>query len=706
MLDAVAADAEYAVESVRAKKRSLGREKQDSFDDSFGGTKYRDPGYSQAVRRTCQQRMVQLIPIRRGTLTVVLVGMWMTWAGLVLAHYWLHVPATAIASATVASVSSATETVPATTTMPAATTATVSPKLPIFELFNLRSSNSIAHWLTCQLWMLTALAAWMNFQLRRHKLDDYRARYRIWVVLACAALFSSFDASSSFLYLLGMSVDGWTRSEIGYGGWPLVLATFASLIGILGIRLCNELRTVPGSVAFWMTGLLAWATSALLGTGLLKTSWNPATVDLIVGSCWLGGILLVFQAAGVYLRQTYIAAQKRFLERNGMNLQPIRFKAPQLKLPFQRKKNDPDENEQGTPDRKSRKGKLNETPAKQGWKMPWGRRSHDISQDEDDVDQSENRSAATKAKSRSVPAEDQETRTAKPKSRLFGLIPNRSEQNERLEEQPIRIDDGPEVDNGLTKKPGWFGIGGNRSKAERNSDEPNRAERTVPSTDSQSRRASTSSVAAVTKADDDSLGDSDLAKKSVWSRLRRQKQSAPKAKSESAVAGQKSKRGWLPQIGRSRTIREQDASETTQTSKQAEPSVAKKAKDPSQKSSWLSFASRKAKSTDSEQPAAPRVTKKQSESDQDKPAKRRLFGLLDGLKLKPPGEEDRQDPKPAAKSVASGPVPVKPSQALPSTQSHVEEDDDYDDDTSNGRPLSKAERKRLKRMQQDDRRAA
>lgn len=695
MLDAVAADAEYAVENVRAKKRSLGREKQDSFDDSFGGTKYRDPGYSQAVRHTCQQRMVQLIPIRRGTLSVVLVGMWMIWGGLVLAHYWLHVPAASIASATGASVSTASATVPATAT------ATVSPKLPIFELFNLRSSNSISHWLTCQLWMLTALAAWMNFQLRRHKLDDYRARYRIWGVLACAALFSSFDASSSFLYLLGMSIDGWTRSEIGYGGWPLVLATFASLIGILGIRLCNELRTVPGSVAFLLTGLMAWAASALLGTGLLKTSWNPATIDLIVGSCWLGGILLVFQAAGVYLRQTYIAAQKRFLERNGMNLQPIRFKAPQLKLPFQRKKNDPDENEQGTPDRKLRKDRLDETPAKQGSIMPWGRRSNDVSLDDDSLDDddvapSENRSTSTKAKSKSASTENQETRTAKPKSRLFGLIPDRSEQNERLEEQPIRIDEGPEIDNGLTKKPGWFGIGGNRSAAER----------TVPSTDSQSRRASTSSVAAITKADDDSQGDSDLAKKSVWSRLRRQKQSAPQAKLESAEAGQKSKRGWLPQIGRSRTIREQDAAETIQSAKQSEASIAKNSKDPSQKSSWLSFASRKAKATDSEQQAAPRVTKKQSESDQDKPIKRRLFGLLDGLKLKPPGEEDRQDPKTATKSVASGPVPVKPSQALPSTQSHVEEDDDYDDDTSNGRPLSKAERKRFKRMQQDDRRAA
>jgi len=659
MLDAVAADAEYAVESVRAKKRSLGREKQDPFDEPFNGTKYRDPGYSHAVRRTCQQRMVQLIPIRRGTLAVVLVGMWMIWGGLVLAHNWLHVPAASITAAAGSAVLNATATVPAT--------ATASPKLPIFELFNLRSSNSIAHWLTCQLWMMTAFAAWMNFQLRRHKLDDYRARYRIWVVLACAALFSSFDASSSFLYLLGMSVDGWTRSEIGYGGWPLVLATFASLIGILGIRLCNELRTVPGSVASWLTGLLAWAASALLGTGLLKTSWDPATVDLIVGSCWLGGILLVFQAAGIYLRQTYIAAQKRFIERNGMNLQPIRFQAPQFKLPFQRKKKDQDENEESTTDRKSPKDDLAETPAKKGWKMPWGRRSDDIAHDDNDIDQSENRPPDTKPKSRSAPAENQETRTAKPKSRLFGLIPNRSEQNERLEEQPIRTDDGPEIDKGLTKKPGWFGIGGNRPAVERPAVERPTVERPT---------------------------------------VERPTVERPTVERPTVKASQKSKRGWLPQIGRSRTILEQDASETTQSSKQAEPSVAKKAKDPSQKSSWLSFVSRKAKSTDSEQPADPRVTKKQSESDQDKPIKRRLFGLLDGLRLKPPGEEDRQDPKPTTKSMSSGPVPVKPSQALPSTQSNVEEDDDYDDFTSNGRPLSKAERKRLKRMQQDDRRAA
>jgi len=650
MLDAVAADSEYAVESVRAKKRALVREKQESLDDHFTGGKYRDPGYSQAVRRTCQQRMVQLIPIRRGTLTVVLTGMWMIWVGLVLAHYWLHVPVIPVAQSLG---SQATDSVSSINTAAKGT-----PKLPIVELFNLRSSNSIAHWLTCQLWMLTALAAWMNFQLRRHKLDDYRARYRIWAVLACAAIFSSFDASSSFLYLLGMSIDGWTRSEIGYGGWPLVLATFASMIGILGIRLCSELRSVPGSIAFWLSGLLAWATSALLGTGLIKTSWEPATVDLIVGACWLGGILLVFQAAGVYLRQTYIAAQKRFLERNGMNLKPIRFKAPQISLPFRRKKQATDESE--------------ETPTKRGWKMPWGRRADDFNNADDDTDQSEGRtsSSSSKASSRSASAAEKEVRSDKPKVRLFGLIPDRSEQNEQLEEQPLRIVDGPEVDTALTKKPGWFGIGGNRNAIDKSTKS---AEATAA--EPKSRVASPSSATLNSKSESSKLestlsrakssaaasSDSTDAKKSLWSRLRRQKQ----------------------------------ASKITDSSK-----------DEGQKSSWLTFASRKEKADKAKSPAIASAAKKVAGTLETKPIKRRLFGLFDGLKLRPPGEDRSKDKQSAAKSMSNGPVPVKQNQALPSTQSSADDEEDNDDEGSNGRPLSKAERKRLRRTQQDDRRAA
>ena len=284
MLDAVATDSEFAVESVRAKKRARTRENLDSADDDEFTLKYRDPGYSQAVRKTCQQRMVQLIPVRRGTLSIVLTCMWILWGTLLFSHYWIFARFTTFDPST----------------MKVPENASGFAKLPIAQLFHLRSSHSIAQWLTCQLWMLTAVAAWMIFQLRRHKLDDYRARYRIWVVLAIAAFFSSFEASSSGLLLLGLSIDGWAQREIGYAGWPLVLATYASIIGVIGIRLCSELKSAPMSVVSWLVGLMSWGFAALLGTGLLKITWSPATVDLVVGGCLLGGILAVFQASGIY----------------------------------------------------------------------------------------------------------------------------------------------------------------------------------------------------------------------------------------------------------------------------------------------------------------------------------------------------------------------------------------------------------------------
>ncbi len=40
----------------------------------------RDAGYSQAVRRACQHRLVQLIPVRRTSVAAVISVAWIAWA--------------------------------------------------------------------------------------------------------------------------------------------------------------------------------------------------------------------------------------------------------------------------------------------------------------------------------------------------------------------------------------------------------------------------------------------------------------------------------------------------------------------------------------------------------------------------------------------------------------------------------------------------
>ncbi len=712
LLDAVAADSDFAVESVRAKKRSRTRENTDSPSDDDFTQKYRDPGYSQAVRRTCQQRMVQLIPVRRGTLSIVLSCMWILWGGLLFSHYWIFTRAALNAAPN--------------------TTPTGFLTLPIAQLFHLRSPHSIAQWLTCQLWMLTSVAAWMIFQLRRHKLDDYRARYRIWVVLAIAAAFSSFEASSSGLLLLGISIDGWAQREIGYAGWPLVLATFASIIGVIGIRLCSELKSAPMSVVSWLVGLMAWALAALLGTGLLKITWSPATIDLVVGGSLLGGILAVFQASGIYLRQTYIHAQKRFLVRNGANLAPIKWKIPKLSLRRER-----------TPEKLDEQNELHAASGKSKWKMPWSRKRNDGSdgyEENIDNENSVNRESTLRSvgprdvverntglksvdsldkrvdrsidrgQEKSRKTHDDNSIPLKPKGRLFGIIPHRSERNEKLDADPIREDDGPMEDQGLTKKRGWFGIGGNRV-AETKPAESTPQAISAPRSIAKSEKLESKHI-EVDKNDaekNDAIPKSE--KRSFWSRKSNEKpQSTPTQKDAIVTEAPKSKRGWISKFSKTQQLIDAAAAEgaaTKQTVSQNKQAVAKVVRaqeaegvDGTSKKSWLSFASRKAKEPAEQKVVAKKAEKPSVDEPASKTGRRGLFGMLDGLKLKPPTEDSaKKEAQPLTR-----PVPIKNGQQIPSTQ--PESDDEDGDDDYSGRPMSKADRKKLRRQGQDDRRAA
>jgi hypothetical protein len=698
--ESIAADADFAVESVKATKRARRTNPKD--DDAFV-TGYRDPGYSQAVRQVAQQRLVQLIPVRPMSLALAIGIAWCVWGALILAHYVFHVRGNEHSR---------------------------SPVL-FLQLFDIRSPHSIANWLTCQLWMLTALVAWMIFRIRQHKLDDFRAKYRVWAALAGVAAFSSFDASTSCLFLLGQSIDGWTRSEIGYGGWPLVLATYATLVGLLGIRLSSELKATPAALVLWFGGLLAWACAALLGTGLLKLEWSLGTIDIAVGACWLGGVLAVFQAAGLLLRHCYLHAQKRFLERAVLARSKVAFRLPSFGAASGRdpESSTTEEDDYGQTPKRSMMAAMAQ---RVGW--PWrSAADQDDAAESDDLEDSNldddeeapaaPKSAKNPTKSGNPPAsKPSEPEEPKRPKRLFGLIPHRQERNEQLAgDEPLRTDDGGEVDEGLTKRPGWFGW-------------------------RRSRETSTANMESQADAKQDSKSSSKAAASAASSVSDAASDAAPK-------------RSWLPKFGR-RARNPDDIADSDVTAKSDSAPKAKTTAAPDVKSSvpktnppskdssdevpdaaptkrgWLSFGKRKpasegddATASDAQKSETAKAPKKEKPTDagaSDSATKSggwksRLTGWFDGLKLKPP-VDTREVPttprKDAASQSASGkaatdsnptqPVPVSSNpRPLPSTQpkpaANMPEDEDGDEEdySGNARPLSKAERKRLRRMQQD-----
>ncbi|MCU0713093.1 MAG: DMT family transporter [Pirellula sp.] len=627
LLDAVIHDPELAAEHAKVSRRNRARARnaEDGYEETIA---YRDPGYSQAVRKACQQRLVQLIPVRRGMVAAALTVFWLAYAVLISCHYLFHY-------------------------LP------LNPKrwnlatLPIASLFDLTAWNSISHWLSCQLWLLTAIACWMTFNLRRHKLDDYRARYRVWAIMGLVALFLHFDAGTSALLLLGQSIDPWARAEIGYGGWPLVLATTASMVGVMGIRMCSELKLVPSSVVSWVLGLFAVAASALLGTGLIKTTWAPETLRMLSGSLWLAGALAVFQAIAMYLRHTYIQAQKRFLRRSGVNVKPIQMRLPNWSLKRNQEQAShasDDESESSSDDQR------------RGWKdrLPWiGSRRPRQDENTESLERDESRGRAKSASAKnSKPisrndedewTEESESPTEQiaarksqplPAKRLFGLLPNRQLANERVEFDPVAEDDGEPIDEGLTKKPGWFGLGGNAEAR------------------NEKRAAKAEAAAARAREKENRKAESPEKEKRQWlSRMKPNLSGAAKLLNPKKVLSHLKRKPKL----------DPDGNEII-----AKPKAAKPAKEQKEKRSWL--------------------------------------GMLDGFKLKPPsssegatgdhGSKQSVAPKPIESS-SSGPSlrqSTNQNVARPSTQA-------YEEEFGEERPLSKAERKKL-RQQGNDRRAA
>lgn len=258
-------------------------------DGEWPANSKKNAGYSQDVRRACGQRLVQLIPVRRRSYCAVMLASLLIPACLLTAHYLVY----------------------------------VSGQLPWYGhplavAFDASHPRSIAAWFSSHLWLLCLGATVLTFQLRRHKLDDYNGEYRLWFWLVATCMAASIDATTDVSGLLGLALDRWSRLNLGWSGPAVVDATLAVLVGMLGLRLCSELKAVPLSLIFWLVGLICWAGSAALGREELKVELTIQSRIWLGSGLWLGGLTAIWLAALTYLRSIYIEAQQRFLLRGAL----------------------------------------------------------------------------------------------------------------------------------------------------------------------------------------------------------------------------------------------------------------------------------------------------------------------------------------------------------------------------------------------------
>lgn len=124
------------------------------------------------------------------------------------------------------------------------------------ELLDVASRASLAAWLSSVLLGASGLAALLVYAIRRHKMDDYRGRYRLWLWCAAALVLASINAVAGLhemceivaVELIGRALlargPAWAMAGIGLVG--LILGLFvlvdawrsrvcAAAIGIVGL---------------------------------------------------------------------------------------------------------------------------------------------------------------------------------------------------------------------------------------------------------------------------------------------------------------------------------------------------------------------------------------------------------------------------------------------------------------------------------------
>lgn len=149
--------------------------------------------------------------------------------------------------------------------------------------------------------LLAAALALVVYSLRRHRVDDYGARYRIWVVAAVLWLLMSLDEAGSLHESIGPALGGLAAKYPWLAGPQLWIGFYIVAGGAILARLLLEMRECRPSTTALSIGLGCFGAALLLA----ETQWLPiaGTMRLLAEeACELAGDWLVVLAMCLHAR--------------------------------------------------------------------------------------------------------------------------------------------------------------------------------------------------------------------------------------------------------------------------------------------------------------------------------------------------------------------------------------------------------------------
>jgi hypothetical protein len=191
---------------------------------------------------------------------------------------------------------------------------------------DLSLEHNLATWFMSLLLVGNMQLALMVYSVRKHRIDDYHGRYRIWLAMALASLIASINIGTGIDQLLRVALAPlarWCGVAEQYGLW----AASGIVVLYLTVRLVLETRRSKLAISVLVLSAIAFVLPLVLDMGWL--SFDTAAQGLLfkVGSR-LAGCLLMLTGTALFARHVILDVEGKLREREPKTRKPAKAKKP------------------------------------------------------------------------------------------------------------------------------------------------------------------------------------------------------------------------------------------------------------------------------------------------------------------------------------------------------------------------------------------
>lgn len=173
---------------------------------------------------------------------------------------------------------------------------------------DLAGEGGLAMWFSSALLAASSTVALVVYSVRRHRLDDYHARYRVWLWAAGCWLLMSIDEGGSLHEGFADFMSSVTGHRLIGDGSLYWVGAYVLLLGTVGLRLMLEMRPCLSSRAALCAAAGAYATAVVAQLELVMPHSGVRGV-MVEEGCEMLGDLLLLVSMTLHARYVILEAQ-------------------------------------------------------------------------------------------------------------------------------------------------------------------------------------------------------------------------------------------------------------------------------------------------------------------------------------------------------------------------------------------------------------